>query len=129
MQERHIKEKDIQIFSCLPRGIRDDLREQAFLPWLIRHPFFRFWAALEPGAARKVCCLAVEEVYLLSGEEVFGYGQAVNRMLFVIDGGLKYQYAEDNTQPVFVVPGDWCCEESLWAVHAVLSGPLVATAV
>jgi len=125
MKERHVKEKDLECFKHLPKCIRDDLREQSFLPWLIRHPFFRTWSSLEPEAARQLCTTGVEEAYLMAGEEIF-WGQAVNRMLFVVDGELFYLHAEDREMPIRIASGEWCCEECIWSVHAVLSGPLMA---
>merc|ERR1712232_420747 len=84
---------------------------------------------MEPEATRKLCSGGVDEAYLLAGEEIFWNGQMVNRMLFLVDGDLSYCYSERREQTIPLIPGDFCCEECIWAAHPVLSGPLVASAV
>lgn len=76
-------------------------------------------------AVRRICRTGLEEEYTLAGEELFWNGQAVNRMLFIIDGSLQYCHLEDPPIPVDVVAGSWCCEVCIWAASSVLSGPLV----
>jgi len=126
MRERHVKEKDVDCFRFLPKRILQDLREEAFLPYLMRHPFFETWSFLEPFATRELCSRAVEEVYVCAAEEVFCDGQPVNRMIFVIDGELQYCHVEgDNACRIRISRGEWCCEACLWAVHASLSGQLM----
>jgi len=65
IRERHVKEKDIECFQYLPKRVQDDLREEAFLPCLVRHPFFCTWNGLDPDASRKLCSAAIEEVFFI----------------------------------------------------------------
>merc|ERR1712013_343358 len=60
-------------------------------------------------------------------EELFWHGDDVNRMLFVISGGLNYKHSDTGPKTIRVGPGEWACEETLWASHSILSGPFVVS--
>jgi len=84
---------------------------------------------MEPTMLANICNKAVEEVRLLPSEELFACTRVVSKMVFVIQGTLTYCPRDEiNTlwSQYTVEPGEWACEEAIWAAHAVITGPFVA---
>jgi len=127
MSGRRIKEKDVPAFRLLPKFIREELRQEAFLPFLCNHPFFRMYWQTDPKAVRRLCNAGLEESAMLPMEELFWHGEEVNRMIFVTSGAVIYHHGEkDLMGPIVVEVGQWACEEILWAAYSMLSGPFIA---
>merc|ERR1712196_92844 len=41
-------------------------------------------------------------------------------------GSLEYMHDEDNDYECIIGPGEWACEEALWATSSFVSAPLMA---
>jgi len=126
MSTKRIKESEIPCMVLLPKPIREELRYQAFMPWLTSHPFFNTYMELCPEGMRQMCIKATDEVSMLPLEDLFWNGQSVNRMLFVRVGLLSYCHRDHITSPLEVKVGEWACEETLWSKVSLVDGPFKA---
>jgi hypothetical protein len=126
MANKRIKESEIPCILLLPKPIREELRFEAFRPWLTGHPFFHTYMELCPEGMRQMCIKATDEVSMLPLEELFWNGQAVNRMIFVRVGSLSYCHRDHITSPLKVERGQWACEETLWSKVSLVDGPFQA---
>lgn len=124
LANKRIRATEIPCVNILPKAIREELRYEAFFPFLTSHPFFEYYSELCPMGLRHICTSAVEEESLLPLEELFWHGHAVNRMIFV-RAGLLY-YDSGACKPIEVQPGEWACEETLWSKVSMVAGPFRA---
>jgi len=123
---KRIKEEDIPCLKLLPNLVRQELRQEVYMPILGLHPLFNAYAQLDPVTIGKICNEVVSERTMIPGEELVSDPKAVNKMTFVVAGSLEYHHDEDTITPLLLKPGQWCCEIALWATRACLSGPLLA---
>lgn len=126
LANKHIKGSEIPCMNLLPKPIREELRYEAFMPWLKAHPFFDVYMELCPVGMRQICVGATDEVSMLPLEELFWKGQIVNRMFFVRIGLLYYCHRDHAKLPLEVRPGQWACEETLWSKVSLVDGPFRA---
>jgi hypothetical protein len=126
---KRIKESEIPCMLTLPKAIREELRYEAFTPWLKKHPFFESYMELCPAGMRQICVSATDEVSMLPLEDLFWNGQTVNRMFFVRVGFVAYCHRNHMILPLEVTPGQWACEETLWSKASLVDGPFRASPV
>jgi hypothetical protein len=126
LAHKRIKESEIPCMRVLPKPVREELRYEAFIPWLKTHPFFDFYKELCPVGMRQICASATDEVSMLPLEELFWNGQSVNRMFFVRIGSVSYCHGDCRMLPLEVRAGQWACEETLWSKSSLLDGPFRA---
>jgi hypothetical protein len=126
MANKRIKDSEMPCMLFLPKAIREELRYEAFMPWLKAHPFFDFYMQACPVGMRQICASATDEVSMLPLEEIFWDGQSVNRMFFVRIGLVSYCHRDHRISPLDVRQGQWACEETLWSKVARLDGPFRA---
>jgi len=126
MANKRVRESEIPSMLLLPKAIREELRFEAFMPWLRTHPFFEFFMELCPVGMRQICASATDEVSMLPLEELYWHGQSVNRMFFVRVGRVSYCHRDAKLLPLEVRAGQWACEETLWSKVSVVEGPFTA---
>jgi len=133
MANKRIKETDIPVMLLLPKSVREELRYEAFNPWLKSHPFFALYIQICPVGMRQICNNALDEVSMLPLEEIFWNGQSVNRMIFVRIGLVTYCHRGHLTSrghiisPIELRKGQWACEETLWSKASRVDGPFRAS--
>mmetsp|Transcript_56164 Transcript_56164/g.149338 ORF Transcript_56164/g.149338 Transcript_56164/m.149338 type:complete len:626 (-) Transcript_56164:54-1931(-) len=114
--------RDVELFQELPEVLQMELRYEVYARLIARHPFFHQYGELDPSAMKALCHRAVREVPLVSGQELFGPGQVADRMYFVVDGSLSYDFQGfgsseehllDDASPL-VSGGQWFAEAAVW---------------
>lgn len=118
-----LKERDVPALKSLPEKIRQELRAEVFMPMLSAHPLLKVLNVIDRETIREVCDVAVSEVALKSGEEVFPAGTRPSLMVFVISGQLEYIIEHEE---IPIKGGEWVCESSLWASGLKLQGCIVS---
>jgi len=85
--------------------MRTEMRFESFAPELKHHPFFFHYGFTEPLALRQICQYALEEISLLTKQELFSdIGGDSASFFFVMEGALEYRLpctcarAENNTK-------------------------------
>eukprot|EP00746_Dinoflagellata_sp_MGD_P017700 gnl/MRDRNA2_/MRDRNA2_140797_c0_seq1.p1 gnl/MRDRNA2_/MRDRNA2_140797_c0~~gnl/MRDRNA2_/MRDRNA2_140797_c0_seq1.p1 ORF type:complete len:390 (+),score=34.86 gnl/MRDRNA2_/MRDRNA2_140797_c0_seq1:31-1170(+) len=150
-QKERVQKQDVRIFALLSEPLHKELQEQIHKPILCEHPFFTHYCRLEPHAMRSLCHHALSTLTLSQGDTVFATGDICEKMIFVMDGNLLYQWTSSETidssvwtavpsagrdnrlMACYLKEGGWCSEACLWAtwVHrgtmqAVSMGNLLA---
>jgi len=125
LQKSRISVSEVPVFSRLPAKIRDQLNEYAYAPILLKHPFFEAFRTSSKNAFRRVTCDCMEEIRLLPEEGLVWHAE-INMMLFVVIGEMQYVDCDPSLPDLRVVPGEWACEEALWASSPILLGKFTA---
>jgi len=125
--KRRLHQEEIKIIPELPQRVRADLCEEVYAPLLTIHPFFHRLQVNYHLSTRKIFQVALHEVTVSLGREVFLHGEASDNMYFVVRGTLVYNLAA----PVMALPGmlqekQWACEPTLW-IQWKHRGQLTAT--
>jgi len=123
--QRIIKVQDVQLLRMLPEPLKEELREEIYLPRLTQHPLFREYFGFDPDVICQFCTKAVTEATLRSGEHALVDWKAVKEFVFVCEGSLEY-HCPAFEDPIKVDRNGWVCELALWATQASLDGPLLA---
>eukprot|EP00929_Paragymnodinium_shiwhaense_P001448 TRINITY_DN101686_c0_g1_i1.p1 TRINITY_DN101686_c0_g1~~TRINITY_DN101686_c0_g1_i1.p1 ORF type:complete len:1072 (+),score=232.63 TRINITY_DN101686_c0_g1_i1:133-3348(+) len=95
MKRRSPREKDVEMLKILNDPLRMALRYEVYNCWLIKHPLFAEYAAVNMNGMQKLCDCAVELVHLSSDDTLFNQGDIANTMYFVTRGMLLYSWEED----------------------------------
>jgi len=122
-----ITEGDTELFKALPESIKQELRNEAYQPTLVRHPFFYHYHDMDTIAAFHICNSTVKERRLMACDEMFGNGLEVTHMFMVEVGHLCLEYMVDEkviTQ--HIEEGSWACEIALWAKDPRSFEPFIA---
>mmetsp|Transcript_51504 Transcript_51504/g.159789 ORF Transcript_51504/g.159789 Transcript_51504/m.159789 type:complete len:923 (-) Transcript_51504:195-2963(-) len=123
--QRRVKLQDVQLLRMLPDPIKEELREEIYVPRLTQHPLFREYFNYDPDVIGQFCTNAVTEATLRSGEHALVDWKAVKEFVFVLEGSLEY-HCPAFEEPIEVDKDGWVCELALWATQASLDGPLLA---
>merc|ERR1712242_108978 len=67
-----------------------ELLQERYKPSLVRHPFFKHYAALDADAMKQICQAAISQIHFSSGDVVFSSGTPSENMFFVIRGECRY---------------------------------------
>lgn len=125
--QRRVKSEDIPLLRMLPEPIKEELRQEVYVPVLNRHPLFREYFTFDPDVVCRFCTACVSEVSLRSGDHAVLDWTHVKELVFVIEGTLDYMIPGCD-EPEKVNKGEWACEACLWATRACLDGPMLAGA-
>jgi len=123
--KRKLHEKDVAILAVLPSTLKGDLQEEVYFPILATHPFFHQLASMFSMQARRIYQQAVEEVSTVVGQELFNAGDEASRMLFILNGDLRYTVDERQGEAE-VAAGHFVSEAALW-IQWKHAGQLVAS--
>jgi len=85
-----IHEKDVTLLENMPKSVVTELRVEVYYPILIKHPFFNLYAIQNPVATRDVLNVAMTEVSLNAGQELFVAGQPATAMFHLMKGLLDF---------------------------------------
>jgi len=110
--KRRQREKDIAILSYLPETLKSQLREELFMPSLLKVPFLKYYGGLNSAGMRMLCYSAIEECSLVCLEELFTAGKFGENMHFVSGGDMVY--ARSGSEDEKVTRGMWAAEAVLW---------------
>lgn len=132
--EARIKEEEVELLSRVPENLRSSLREEIYLPFITRHPFFCALATMDGSLTFALCSEAMTHASVRADHEVFTRGSEV-QLTFVSSGALMYSLSHNSasasrfrslcavtpkTRSADIVAGhilqqgDWMCEACLW---------------
>mmetsp|Transcript_12709 Transcript_12709/g.28840 ORF Transcript_12709/g.28840 Transcript_12709/m.28840 type:complete len:887 (+) Transcript_12709:72-2732(+) len=115
-QQAKVKESEVDLFKVLPDSMKNDLRCEAWMPTLLKHPFMFQYHATDEQAMCHLCRVAISERRLLVREELYGHSRPVTHMLFVLQGILSYSYfSEGHFSDKKINQEQWCAECCLWS--------------
>lgn len=120
---RRIKENEIKALTLLPMRIREQLRQETYLPVLSVHPMFARYSCIEPDAIRRICSSNLREHTLMPHAE-FMSETAPTMMFFLMFGSIDYITQEG--MMINVIQGSWACEAALWVAEPRLTAPFTA---
>jgi len=118
LQQRQalVKENEVELFKVLPDSMKNDLRYEAWLPTLMKHPFMFQWHAVDEQAVNHLCRVAISERRLIVREELYGHSKPVTHMPFVVQGVLGYSFFHAGAfVSRHIKEGQWCAECCLWS--------------
>lgn len=111
--KKRVHEEDITILTLLPNYLRWKIREELFQPVITRLPFIAEYFLWNATGVQEVCHHALQEVSLMSGDELFSRGKVAEKIFFVTGGALEYQHSV-HALCATVREKHWACESALW---------------
>jgi len=121
-----LHESEVKFFARLPKSMRQQLREEVFVPILKMHPLLRQYAQCELSSIIVLCDNAMSEICLQPEQELFIEGGEADGLYFTVSGGSKYTLEACRPQRTVQVGNNtWICELALWCIWRH-SGRLVA---
>mmetsp|Transcript_55020 Transcript_55020/g.128696 ORF Transcript_55020/g.128696 Transcript_55020/m.128696 type:complete len:785 (+) Transcript_55020:62-2416(+) len=111
-----VHEVDVHVFKAMPETLLVHLHYEAFMPVLLRHPFFSTLMQVDENALANLCHSATNERPLSLGQELFTYGTQATATYFTISGMMEYHRAGDEDGEVHLISEatSILCEMSLW---------------
>jgi len=110
---RRVAQHEVEMLQMLPQSLYMDVRLELYDQYLSVHPLFKALLKRNKHIMQLVCCFAVSEIILSTGDELFTPGQIAHAMYFVVEGYLTYSLnrieRQENLQK-----GDNVCEAVLW---------------
>merc|ERR1712107_258466 len=84
-------EAEAHVMAELPAGLKRLLLQNVRGSILLKHPVFSSLAVCHARCLERLCCDILQQTSIINDTEVFGYGEACNRMLFISSGALLYE--------------------------------------
>mmetsp|Transcript_5308 Transcript_5308/g.16212 ORF Transcript_5308/g.16212 Transcript_5308/m.16212 type:complete len:335 (+) Transcript_5308:1-1005(+) len=122
-QRRRMNIKDVEMLKYLPKNVINEIREEIYQPLFDKHPFLSRYTLHNPTGVARVFNLALRQVALEEGEELFTVGDPAHMVYYGQEGKLAYNPARSAARAkagacedsVDVPIEHWLCEVVLWA--------------
>lgn len=109
----HVNQNEVLLLKMLPQSLCRDVMLEIYARHINTHHFFEKMCERNRSMMQRVCCMALEEINMSQGDELFIPGQIAHAMFFVIGGQLTYTM-EHVQKAQIVNKKSWFCEAVLW---------------
>jgi len=100
-------ESDVTLLSSIPKGILDQLHEEAYMPLVCSYPLFESVCVSYSSMCRQLCTSAVHEQVARPEGTIFSTGDLWKQMILIRHGKLAYEVGK---RTVGVLREESCCK-------------------
>jgi len=112
-KSRKMAKAEVDMLKVLPQGLYMDVMLEIYDQYLCQNPFLKALLLKSRTIVKIICCTCLREVFLSTGDELFGPGEICGSMYYMVAGVLTYIEA-DSSNSLLVSAGTWFCEAVLW---------------